>query len=152
MQALRTAIADAVGPSSARRCLAMVFMYNSRTADIDPQIRQVVRKVQLLRRVTAKYPKLATTAKAALCVYTRQGKAGTTATYTADQPNQPHIGPVGHLLSALHKIGIRLDYDFNLTHHPHTTKHTHTHDHEHHEPTMAAPCWPSGTASTRGQV
>ena len=124
MQTLITAIADAVGPSSARRRLAMVFMFSNRTADLDPQVRQVVRKVQLLRRVTAKYPALATTAKAALCVYTQQGKAGTTTTFTADQPNQPHIGPVGNLLSALHKIGIRLDYDFNLTHHPHTTKHT----------------------------
>ena len=113
---MRTAIADTVGPNSARRCLAMVFTYNNQKADLDPNIQQVVRKVTLLRRITATYPKLTTTAKAAICAYTQQGNAGTT--LTADQPNQLQLGPIGHLLTSLHHIGIQLDYDFNLTYHP----------------------------------
>ena len=106
----------------------MVFAFNNQKADIDPQVQQLVRKVVLLRRVTAKYPTLLTTAKAAICAYEQQGKGGTTTTYTMDQPNQPHTGPIGHLLSALHSIGIRLDANFNLTHNPynqHNTKPQH---------------------------
>ena len=128
---MRTAIAEVIGPNSARRCLAMVFTLNSQRIDLDPCIQQVVRKVLLLRRVTAKYPKLTTTAKAALCAYTQQGKAGTTITLTADQTNQPHMGPIGHILTALHHIGIHIDPDFNLTYDQHTqtstsSKHKHT--------------------------
>ena len=118
MQALRTAIADTIGPSSARRCLAMVFAYNNNKADLDPNIQQIVRKVTLLRRITAKYPRLTTTAKAAICAHTQQGKAGTTTTLTTDQPNQLQMGPIGHLLTSLHHIGIQLDDDFNLTYNP----------------------------------
>ena len=101
-QALRTAIGDTMGPSSARRCLAMVFTYNNKKTDLDPQVQQLVRKVLLLRRIIAKYPKHLTTAKAAICAYTQQGKAGSTTTLTYDQPNQPHMGPIGHILSSLH--------------------------------------------------
>ena len=135
MQALRTAIADTVGPNSARRCLAMVFSYNNQKADLDPNIQQVVRKVALLRRITAKYPKLTTIAKAAICAFTQQGKAGTTTTLTTDQPNQLHPGPIGHLLTSLHHIGIQMDYDFNLTYQPcnqTNNKTTQTHNSQHH--------------------
>ena len=108
----------------------MVFAFNNKKVDPDPQIQQLVRKVLLLRRVTAKYPALTTTARAALCAYTQQGKEGTTATFTSDQANQAQTGPIGHLLTSMHKIGIRLDSDFNLTHHP-LTQHNHPTKHNH---------------------
>ena len=103
----------------------MVFAFNNQKADMDPQVQQLVRKVLLLRRVTSKYPPLATIAKAAICAHTQQGKEGTTASLTIDQPNQPQIGPIGHLLTSLYQVGIRLDSDFNLTHHPHSHHNNH---------------------------
>ena len=109
----------------------MVFAFNNQQTDLDPLVQQLVRKVLLLRRVTAKYPALATTAKAALCAYEQQGKRGTTATLTADQHNQAQTGPIGHLLTSLHQTGLQMDTDFNITHDPQAlhnniTKHGHT--------------------------
>ena len=103
LAALRTAIADVLGPSSARRCLEVVFeaRRGRGAADLDPKVNQLVRKILLLRCVIAKYPRDLTKVRSSLVVYEKQGQKGTGLSLGSAMDCQAPIGPVGHLLRAL---------------------------------------------------
>ena len=114
MQALRTAITDVIGPRSARRCIAMVYETCSGGTDLDPQVQQLVRKVALLKRMMAKFPSICIKVKSAIYVYKREGKKGAGITFGCALDAQPHLGPIGHLLTQLDQVGANLTSDFDI--------------------------------------
>ena len=62
LRALQAAIADVIGPRSAKRSQAIVFELAQHRGDLDPYAHLLARKVTLLLRVLAKYPQSTTKA------------------------------------------------------------------------------------------
>ena len=115
LQALRSAIVDAIGPRSTRRCMAMVFEACSAGGDLDPMVQQLVRKVMLMKRIMAKYPQTKIKVKSAICAYTiaeNQGTMWARANRSID--TKPALGPVGHLLVQLGGAGAALDDNYTI--------------------------------------
>ena len=114
MQALRTAIADAVGPKSRRRSVDLVMVMHSHHGHIDPQVQHFVRKILLLRRTIAKYPHYTTTVRAIASAHKLARSHGTGPTLGSVYDKQPAVGPVSQLLRYLHKYGATLTIDLTI--------------------------------------
>ena len=65
----------------------------------------------------ARYPSSQTTIKAAICAHDQQRKQGAGIHLSSAVDDQPHLGPVGHLLTQLHKVDATLDMEFNVQQH-----------------------------------
>ena len=117
-QALQSAIANVLGPSSARRSQELVLELSSGKLDPDPQVQALTRKIILLLRVIAKYTAAATQTKALLSVYSTQQKKGSTLTIGPSVWDcRPDFGPIAHLTTALHQVGAYMDNDFTIHQH-----------------------------------
>ena len=77
LSALQTAIADAIGPASAKRAVALVFEVCSTQGEVDPQVCMLSRKVTVLYRVLHKYPRMEIKVTSLLCAYTSLRYKGT---------------------------------------------------------------------------
>ena len=114
-----TAIAQALGPKSARKSLALTMEMCSTRGEIDPRAHMLTRKVSLLLRILAKYPKCKVKAQALLCAYQTQQLQGT-AGWDPTGPQQPyhqHHGPICQILSDLHGMHAHITSDFTIHQH-----------------------------------
>ena len=133
--AFRAAVVDALGPKTTKRCSCRTFEQSSHGEDLDLEIVFSVEKNVICRRVLAKDPDLVDAVKEILEVYKEFGYVGIRYenTVLSDlkpapppghperhwwEPTDPELGPIGLMLSTLHKAGAALDVD-TFTVHPH---------------------------------
>ena len=117
LQALETAIANAVGPRSNRRSVPLTMEMCSTSGEIDPRVHLLVRKITLLLRILAKFPHSKTKVQALLCAYHTQHRQGTTAWQgmKGEDQHTHNFGPISHLLVELHNMGATIGTDFVVT-------------------------------------
>ena len=116
LKALRTAIANTVGPHSARRSVPILLELCGGHHDIDPQVCLFTRKVTLLRRVLAQFPSTAVKVRALLCAYGTQARPGTPQGHYHVHPHPPRkLGPISHLLAEVHQLGATLSPELTLS-------------------------------------
>ncbi len=107
LKSLRAAIANTLGPRSARASNHIVFNNTTCSSDLDPNVYILTQRVQGLRRILAKYPHLQGDVRKTINCY--QEAANHHA--TLDLP----LGPVGLLLHSLRQVGANLTPDFKVT-------------------------------------
>ena len=101
LNTLRTAIANAIGPKSARANPDMVFNCTSCSGDLDPVVYILVERVTALKRVMAKFPD------------TMQMIIDIIHNYNSNSNNQClHTGPVAMLINDLKDHGASLTSNF----------------------------------------
>ena len=124
--ALRTAVVDAIGPKTTKRCPCRTLEFNSHGDDLDPEIVFGIEKFIISRRVLAKDPTLISVVRDILDAYADLGVVGI---WSADtnldelkaapppvhaerhlwESSDPELGPIGMLLTTVHKMGAAMD-------------------------------------------
>ena len=124
LKALQSAIANAVGPTSARRSVELVLEMVAAHREIDPQVHLLSRKLALLYRVLHKYPDLKVKVVALLSAYETLHHKGTTrwGGLDGEDVHKHNFGPISHLLLNLHAAGATITTDLTI-HQPHEPGH-----------------------------
>ena len=119
LQNLESAIAQTLGPRSARRSLALTMEMVSTGGEVDPRAHMLTRKISLLVRILAKYPACKTKAQALLCAYQTQHMQGTSTwdPTTTQQTYHQHHGPISQILADLHSMHAHITTDFTIQQH-----------------------------------
>jgi ribonuclease HI len=106
LQALRSAIADAVGPKSVRRCVDATFVFTSCAKDLDPLTHILYNRIASLRRLMAKHPECTEHVRLIIMLQ-----------LSATNENRHNYGPIGGLLQHLHACNVSMGADFVLRQH-----------------------------------
>ena len=131
--ALRAAVVDTIAPHTTKRCPCRTLEFNSHGDDLDPEVVFAIEKFVTFRRVLAKDPSLAEVVKDICDVYTEFGFVGSfNETTEVDnlksapppghpernlwESTDPELGPVGMLLTTVHKLGAALDIENFVLH------------------------------------
>ncbi len=107
LSTFRAAIANTLGPRSARASNDIVFNNTTCAADLDPVTYILTQRVMGLRRILAKYPQLQSTVADLISKYhdARNSNA------TVEKP----AGPIGLLLHSLEQVGACLSKDLVIS-------------------------------------
>ena len=97
LKSLKAAIANALGPRSARASSDMVFVNTTCSGDLDPEVYILSQRVQAIRRIIAKYPAKQSKVQSILGKYLD----GNCKHANASNPT----GPVGFLLQSVEQVG-----------------------------------------------
>ncbi len=98
LRALRAAIANAIGPRSARASNDIVFNNTMCSGDLDPYTYVVTQRIMGLRRTIAKHPHMQSKIVQSIRLYSQQSNADCLP-----------CGPVGLLIDSLHDVGATID-------------------------------------------
>ena len=102
-------------PHSARRSVDLVFEMTGIQGELDPNIHLLSRKLVLLYRILHKYPSMHTKVVALVSAYETQHHKGTTRWLglPGEDTHHHNLGPISHLLVALHAVGATIDSSLN---------------------------------------
>ena len=126
---LQSTIVDALGAHGGRRCNAMVFNTSSKGDDLDPEVQQTSRRIDLFKRMWAKHPAHRQMARDVMDAYTKQGILGTSDAKTDFKtlkvapplnfpgrgkwkPHSKTNGPIGYMIASIATMGAALDCNF----------------------------------------
>ncbi len=100
LQNLRSTIATAIGPKSARRCVDLTFAFTASAKDLDPSTHVLYNRVAALRRICAK-------------IHGCDHLISTIIMLHHSNPSTPPaaIGPIGYLLQHIHACHAQLGAD-----------------------------------------
>jgi hypothetical protein len=131
MAQLQTAMVEALGAHSARRCNALVFEWHGLKTDLDPHVNQFVERANTCRRMWAKHPEARDTISRVHEAYVKLEAWGS---HRRDEtpsvvppapppghpgrakwkPKHPMMGPIGLLLFSIAQVGASACGDFNI--------------------------------------
>ncbi len=106
LKSLKAAIANALGPRSARASSDMVFVNTSCSGDLDPEIYILSQRVQAIRRIIAKYPSKQSKVQSIVGKYLD----GSCKQATISNP----VGPVGLLMHSVEQMGAKITPDLRI--------------------------------------
>ena len=131
--AFRAAVVGAIEPKTSKRCPCRTFEFHSHGDDLDPDIVFSSEKFILFRRVFATDPELRSAVSDILQAYRDFGSVGIGSDHTdltqlrpapppghpdrhLWEPPDPELGPIGLILSTVHKAGAAMDIDTFIVH------------------------------------
>ena len=107
MKALRSAIANAIGPRSQRACNDVVFHNVSIANDIDPEVYLLQNRILSLRRLMAKHPKMYETVTDIINIHRNNRQQNIN--------EEIHNGPIGLLIANPKQINAELAPNLVIT-------------------------------------